>query len=496
MTRRALLLRTNLTAASLALAACSGGSSLPQATSLGSLGRAGSSPIQHVVILVQENRSFDNLFALFPGANGATRGKMKVKQGGKYVDKWVTLKSQSLVLDTDLQHCHKSFETDYDAGKMDGFNLEGKGACPNGQPAGTLPYHYVKQTDIQPYWDIAQHWVLADGMFQSQGSGSFTAHQDLIRGGTCIQGCSKPSKSSESLIDNPTYWPWGCDNPNAKTWTIDINGDVRENGPHPCSNDFPNYGSGGYKTVADRLDTAGVQWKYYTPCFNTSDQPGCSPSSDCDGGKSACDADLLDAFDVIYGVRYGPEWGTNVSWPETNVFTDINNGTLPAVSWIIPEDDANDHPGQGCKCDTGPSWVASVVNAVGESRYWNSSVVIVIWDDWGGFYDHVAPHQYKGVQGGLGFRVPMLVLSPYAIKGSSSEGGYVSHTQYEFGSILKYLEQNWSLTSVGTTDQRANSIGDLFNYSQSPRAFTAISSKFSTKYFIDRPHRVQHGDPQ
>ncbi len=495
MNRRTLHCWIGVAAVSLTLAACGGaGSSLPQSLSPGSLGRAGSSPIQHIVIVVQENRSFDNLFATFPGANGATRGKMKVKQGGKYVDKWQALQPHPLVMSTDLQHCHKAFVTDYDGAKMDGFNLEGKGACPNGQPAGTLPYQYVQQSDIQPYWDMAQQWVLADDMFQSQASGSFTAHQDLIRGGTCIQGCGKPHSSTLSLVDNPTYWPWGCDNPNATVYTINIKGVVAHDGNvHPCSNSFPNYGSGGYRTIADRLDAAGISWKYYTPCFS-SKQAGCSPSSDCGGGKQPCDGDLLNAFDVIYPVWHGPQWGTNVSWPETNIFSDIKNDVLPAVSWVIPEDDANDHP--GAAKDDGPSWVASVVDAVGESKYWNSSVIIVLWDDWGGLYDHVPPQQFKGVQGGLGFRVPMLVLSPYAITGTSSKGGYISHTQYEFGSVLKYLEQNWNLASVGTTDQRANSIADVFNYSQSPRAFSSIKSKFTAQHFIDRPHRVQQGDPQ
>ena len=210
-----------------------------------------------------------------------------------------------------------------------------------------------------------------------------------------------------------------------------------------------------------------------------------------------CDADLLDAFDVIYPVRFGPEWGTNVSWPETNIFSDIAGNTLPAVSWVIPSDDASDHPNQPCKCDTGPDWVASIVNAVGESKYWNSSVIVIVWDDWGGFYDHVPPRQYKGVEGGLGFRVPMLILSPYAIAGSGSQGGYVSHTEYEFGSILKYVEENWGSSNLGTTDARAkNSIADVLNYSQSPRSFTKIPSSRTKDFFINRPHVVQEGDPQ
>ncbi len=500
MTLKTLSLWTWALAASLGLGGCGGAaSSLPAALHLGPAS-TGSSPIQHLVLIVQENRSFDNFFGKFPGAHGATHGEAEEKSG----DKLIPLKAHSLLMSHDLQHCHSAFETDYDGGKMDGFYLEGEGACPSAPPAHTLPYQYVPEADIASYWDIAKHWVLADEMFQSQGSGSFTAHQDLIRGGTCIQNCGSPSASTEDLVDTPTYWPWGCDAaPKVVTYTINIYGDVKENGPFPCSDKFPNYSSKGYETLGDLLDAASVSWKYYTPCFSTEDQPGCTPSSSCDpSANDPCDGNTLNAFDVIYPVRYGSEWGTNVSWPETNIFSDISNGALPAVSWVIPEDCESDHPdetnGSSNKvCDDGPSWVASVVNAVGKSSYWSSSAIVVVWDDWGGFYDNVAPKQYSDdVQGGLGFRVPMLVVSPYAVKGKSAKGGYISHTQYEFGSIVAYIEKNWNLPSLGTTDARATPISDVFNYNQKPRSFSAISSKLSAQYFIHQPHGLQHGDPQ
>jgi phospholipase C len=502
MSRRALSLA--FAAATLALTACGGAGDSSITGSLPPPDQhhgTGSTPIQHVVLIVQENRSFDNLFAKFPGANGATRGKERIEEGSKYIDKWVTLKPEPLVIKVnpyDLSHCRPAFLEDYDNGKMDGFNIPAATSCGSGKPAGLKPYHYVTTSDIQPYWDIADEWVLADAMFQTQGSGSFTAHQDLIRGGTCIQACVHLSNTTKTIVDNPTYWPWGCDAPKpVVTHTVNIHGVEKENGPYPCSKNFPDYS--GYDTLGTRLDTAGISWKYYTPCFNASLQPGCSPSSDClNSGKSSvkpnCNGSLLDAFDVIWPVRNGPEWGTNVSWPETNIFSDISNGALPAVSWVIPEDANSDHLDQPCMCDYGPSWVASVVNAVGESSYWKSSVIVVVWDDWGGFYDNaVPPRQDK--EGGLGFRVPMLVISPYAIAGTGSQGGYISHTQYEFGSILKYIEENWDLPSLGTTDQRATSIGDMFNYSQSPRQFKSIPSQHSPKFFISQPHVVQHGDP-
>jgi phospholipase C len=226
--------------------------------------------------------------------------------------------------------------------------------------------------------------------------------------------------------------------------------------------------------MRDLLDNAGVSWKYYSPCYKDSGTSGCQ-GQNC----TTCIGALLNAFDVIAPVRYGSEWGTNVSMPQTNIFSDISGGSLPAVSWLIPSQNDSDHPGD--MVDDGPSWVASVVNAIGESSYWDSSAIIVLWDDWGGLYDHVKPPGKRDDQGGLGFRVPMIVISPYVGQ------GVVSHTQYEFGSVLKYIEHNWSLGSLGTTDQRANSIGNVFNYNQQPRTFTSIPSSKTKDRFLHEP---------
>jgi phospholipase C len=182
----------------------------------------------------------------------------------------------------------------------------------------------------------------------------------------------------------------------------------------------------------------------------------------------------MSAFDVVAAVRYGPEWKTNVITPETAIFNDISGGSLPAVSWVIPEELNSDHPGEGM--DNGPSWVSSIVNAIGTSAYWNSTAIVIVWDDWGGFYDNLPPAQVR--YGGLGFRVPAIIVSPYA------KPGYVSTTNYEFGSILKYIEQNWSLGSLGTSDTRARSISDCFNYSQAPIPFKPFAAKLSKEYFL------------
>jgi phospholipase C len=413
---------------------------------------SGSQQIQHVVVLIQENRSFDNLFATFPGADGATQGRMKLPSGG-YT--YVPLQPSNLVEICDFGHSYSGWKKDYDGGLMDGFGLEGGGKkCPGKQ--GTAPYQYVDPSQIGPYWDIAEQYVLADHMFTTQGSGSFTNHQDLIAGGTTIN----PTKT-KSLVDFPSAKPWGCDAPhhNPKTVTSILVSHqtgpglrYRYNqGPFPCLS---------YPTLRDLLEAKGLTWKYYSP-----PEPGT--------GR------FWNAFDAIKAVREGPEWYTNVA-PPAQFFTDIAYGALPAMSWIVPDEANSDHP---ASLDTGPSWVASVVNAIGESSYWPTTAVIVVWDDWGGFYDHEPPAFFDN-WGGLGFRVPMLVISPYARMTSPSQPGYISHTQYEFGSILKFVETLWSLGSLGTTDARAASIVDCFDFTQAPRQFSSIPSQYSKSYFM------------
>jgi phospholipase C len=133
--------------------------------------------------------------------------------------------------------------------------------------------------------------------------------------------------------------------------------------------------------------------------------------------------------------------------------------------------------------DTIPSWVASIVNAIGESSYWNSTAIIILWDDWGGFYDPVKPSPLDN-QGGPGFRVAMIVVSPYARETSSSQPGYISNTVYEFGSVVRFVEDTFNLGRLGTTDGTANSLADMFDFSQSPRSFQTIGSKYSRAYFL------------
>jgi phospholipase C len=415
------------------LSGCGGGSVLPSNSS-------GLPPLPpakkgryftHVVIIVQENRTFDNLFATFPGADGTKVGK--THDGSR------PLQKSDLESRISPHNGYPYWLQDYNGGRMNGFDR-----VPIGKTPGTYVYQYVDPAQIRPYWTLAKQYVLSDHLFQTQGSGSFTAHQDLVAGGTAID-------STQSLIDFPNGRPWGCDAPGGTvTSLITANNQYQANaGPFPCLD---------YRTLRDTLDAKGITWRYYAPEVGYSF-----------GGN------LWNAFDAIRAVRQGPEWGRNVTWPETLALRDIADDTLPGVSWVIPDYQNSDHSGDNS--DTGPSWVAQVVDAIGQSPAWKSTAIVIVWDDWGGWYDHVAPPKPQRY-GGLGFRIPMIVVSPYAKR------GYVSHNVYEFGSILRLVEDNWRLPRLGTTDASAHGfIKDFFDFTQRPRAFSLITAKYSKEYF-------------
>ena len=386
--------------------------------------------VAHVVILIQENRTFDNLFATFPGADGATQGKI-------HTGATVPLAKRSLLDPHDVPHGYYNFLIDYDNKKLDGFDLS---ATAQGAPA-LQPYQYVDPNQITVYWTLAKRYVLADHMFTTQGSDSFTAHQDLIAGGTQIS-------PNYSIVDPPSGFPWGCDaSAGTVTSLVTVSGTPNwGKGPFPCFN---------YATLATLLDRKNVTWRYYATFPRTN----------------------WNAFEAVRSVRYGARWSTNIVTPQNTILNDIAAGTLPAVSWVIPTADYSDHPGE--PRDFGPDWIGSVVNAIGESAYWRSTAVFVVWDDWGGFYDHVPPPRLTF--GGLGFRVPAIVVSPFA------RPGYVAHTQYEFGSILRFIEDNWKLGRLGTTDSRANSMGGVFNFSQKPRAYVPVKVMHSREFFLSLP---------
>lgn len=394
-----------------------------------SSGNSISSRIKHVVIIFQENRTPDNLFHGLPGADTAVSAKL---HNGTVIP----LKPVDLGNPRDIFHQHTDATRDIDGGKMDGFDLSPRSLA--------WGLSYVPQAEVQPYFDLAEQYTFGDRMFQSNAGPSFPAHQYLIAG------------QSAGVVENPgsasfgeTPLSWSCLAPTGTVaQTITPSG-------QPGPSIFPCFD---YKTIGDLLVGAGHTWREYVPKIGVDF-----------GGQWT-------AFDAIRHIRFGPQW-SNIVTPETGVLTDAAK-PLADVTFVMPSLHNSDHSADALTNDGGPDWVASVVNAIGKGPNWNSTAIIVTWDDWGGFYDHVPPPTVDAI--GLGVRVPLIIISPYAKR------GYVSHVQHEFGSILKFTETAFHLPSLGTRDAISDDLSDCFDFNQRPRAFRAIAVKHSPQYFISR----------
>lgn len=440
-----------LTAAA-ALQACNGGAgtSLPQTAmrtdALSAQKKQGIDKIQNIIIVIQENRSVDNLFQGFPGADTKSFGYDSL--GEK-----VKLGSISLKTIWDVDHSSTSFFSACNGTgsypgthcQMNGFDQEfvqcgmsGYPKCPFQYPA----YAYVPKNETKPYFAIGEQYVLADHLFTSNfDASSFVAHQYLI------------AAQSSGAVNYPNSNEWGCEGgPSDTIQTLTqqrkIHYGYRE---QVC---FDN------TTLGDELDGKSIPWAYYTAATPTGDGAYWSAYS---------------AIDQIYN---GPDWKKDVIDPQTQFFKDVKSKNLRPVSWITPTCENSDHA--GCNANTGPAWVASIVNAIGNSSYWKASAIFIVWDDYGGWYDHVPPKKLD--YDGLGFRVPMLVVSPYA------KTAYVSHKDYELSSIVRFVEDRFGLATLADSDKRALSPeGDCFDFSQAPRKFKTIPSKQNEDYFMHQP---------
>jgi phospholipase C len=365
--------------------------------------------IQHIVFIIKENRSFDEYFGLFPGADGATTG--------------VTSTGQVISLErtpdevVDMGHDWTSAVTATDGGKMDRFDLIIDGNL-NGE---YMSYSEMTQADIPNYYAYAQNFVLSDRTFSSLHGPSFSNHLYTIaaQSGGVI---SVPSAPGMLQLRS-----WGCDSPAGSHVTaIDDEGDISE--IFPCLD---------FQTLADNLDGAGVSWKSYAP---SEGEPGYEYS----------------AYDAISHIRNTSAWTENVV-PDTQFATDAAGGNLPAVSWLVTGPTSEHPPNSTC---LGENWTVQQLNALMQGPDWATTAVFLTWDDFGGFYDHVPPPDLD--EYGLGPRVPMLIISPYALS------GYISHTQYEFSSVLKFIEERFNLPPLTERDANANDTTDSFDFSQAP----------------------------
>jgi phospholipase C len=426
-------------AALLALAGCS--SSAPPlvptargAAALETRDNVGAGKVTHVVYVIQENRSFNDVFKGYPGARTASHGE------DSYGTK-IPLQPVSLTTQYEIDHSANGMFAACDGTgklpgtdcKMDGFNLENQFSGPkHGQ------FAFIPRSESKPYWDMAHEWVLADEMFASQLDESFVAHQYAI------------AAQAEDSVNVPGLL-WGCGGGRA----VEVQRLTRRRAlggwQRPCFDE---------QTLGDELDEAGLPWRFYTSRYR-------KPL----GG-------YWSGYQAIAHIFYGPDWKNDVITPQKTFLSDVRAGKLSSFTWITPQCLESDHP--LCGGGFGPSWVASIVNAIGESKFWDSTVIFVQWDDWGGFYDPVPP-PYKDFDGN-GFRVPLIAISAYAKK------NYVSHAQYESASVLRFAEDLFGLPQLANADGRATSpAADCFDFSQKPRRFVPIKAPHDAAFFLAQP---------
>ena len=353
--------------------------------------------IQHTVLIIKENHTFDNYFGTFPGADGATTGITSTGQV-------VPLVPMPDVYQAGLCNGWSCAIQAIDGGKVDKFDLI----------SGALSaYTQVREEDIPNYRAYARQFVLADRYFTSVHGPSAPNYYYMIAaqsGGVIDDGDPGPG----TLCDGTPY---------GNVAVIDNAGNITYQAP--CF-DFP--------TLADSLESASLMWKIYA-----------------DGLPGAM-------FASIRHIRASPMWQDHIT-SSAQFLTDAQNGQLPAMSWVFPAFGRSEHPPESV-C-AGENWTVQQLNAVMQGPAWDSTAVFVAYDDFGGFYDHVPPPQVDIM--GLGPRVPLLIISPYA------KAGYVSHTVYEHSSILKFVETRYQLPPLTARDGQASDMLDSFDFSQPPQ---------------------------
>ena len=414
----------------------------------------GGSKIKHVVVLFQENRSFDNLFGgldgngkPFPGADTVSNPVAGEPTPHNHLGQPVTMSIGELEACYSPLHYHGNALEDIDGGKMDGFDVEGvqqEDCAPSPAPTNYV-YQTLEYGEVKPYWLMGEKYAISDRMYEPITSASYGTHLYLVSG------------QSSNTIDNPDAMPWGCDGSAGTLVTLQVDSnDGEAGGVFPCFT---------APTLADEMDARGVSWRFYAPAKGK------------DFGYSWL------SYDSYNDIRYGPDWSKNIVNPPAQIITDVGNGTLESMTWVVPMNVDSDHA--QAHSNLGPAWITSVVNAIGTSSFWDSTAIFVTWDDWGGWYDHVPP-PVTGVAS-LGMRVPVIVISPYA------RNGYVSHVQHDTGSILHFTEEVLDLPSLGEEDSRQDDFMDAFNFAQTPTPFAPFA-EVRSKGEVMRSASVSHDD--
>ena len=370
-------------------------------------------PIQHLVIVMQENHTFDNYFGTYPGVDGLPSGvKMPVDPANPsagFVAPWHIGNSTI----TDLSHSAATFKAQYANGSMNAF----VSALNTRNQDGKLTMGYYDGTDIPYYWNLAGNYVLFDEFFSSAKDGSFPNHMFWV-------AAAPPNPPKGQTLSQ---------------WLANV------------------------PTIFDRLQAAGVSWKFYVQNYD----PSLTYHNAATAGNRESQVIWVPLLNFDRFID-DPTLSSHIV-DLSQYYVDLANGTLPAVSYIVPSG-ASEHPPSSLA--SGQKFVKTLVQELMRSSAWDSSAFMLAYDDWGGWYDHVIPPQVDAY--GYGLRVPVILVSPYAKK------GYVDSTVLDFTSMLKFIEQNWGIAPLTARDANANNFLSAFDFNQAPRPAQFVSSTLAS----------------
>lgn len=411
-------------------------------------------PIEHVVFIIKENRTFNHYFATYPGAEGSTEGgTIRCTEDGCEDGPVVRLKPATDTQPHDLTHCFRCGLVAINGGKMNGFN-QMNGVIPTTPEKALLygkdlsGYVYHDRDTLPNYWAYADRFVLADHFFTPMYGPTLPAHLYAVAAQSNLIVDNKSTTDREgNYCDDPTEYATRFEPKEARANAeriMELERQIARDGEST-------YELGAYwgkvrlcfdiEVLPDQLEEAGISWRYY-----------------------ANENAWMNVLQMIRHVRYSDMW-EKVQPPETFV-KDVRRGEMPQVSWLVPPESYNEHPGGGKSVCAGENWTVHQINTIMRSEYWRSTAIVVVWDDFGGFYDPVPPPQYDIM--GLGPRTPALIISPYTRRGENPDGGYVDKTVYEFSSVLAFIQQLFGLEPMTERDGRANPLLGAFDF-ENPR---------------------------
>jgi phospholipase C len=406
-------------------------------------------PIEHVVFMVKENRTFDSYFGAYPGAEGVSRGEtLRCTREGCRPGPTVPLKRAPDIIAHDIRHGFQSGMYAINGGEMNGFNVAGEGRDLTG-------YVQYSRESIPAYWAYADRYVLADHFFTSMYGSTFPEHLYTV------------AAQSYGVVDNRTGDDTAgnsCDDPLEFTQRFrdDLSGDQISRIMRLEENPTDHW--------PDQIDRIERYWERTRTCFNMRVLPDLLERAGVSWRYYANRGQRMNGLQAIKHVRRGPMW-RNVT-RVGKFLRDVERNDLPEVSWLVPPEGLNEDPGLGASVCDGENWTVQQVNALMQSRAWSSTALVIVWDDFGGFYDHVPPPHVDTM--GLGPRTPALIISPWTVRGEGRDGGSIDSTTYEFSSVLRFIELLHGLRSLTDRDANADPLTGAFDFSAKPRTKSLV----------------------